>query len=276
MCSHDENQARLWKPRALESISLFKARFKDFVYSRHVHKEFALGIIEYGVEQFYYRGTTYSAPAGSLLTLNPDELHDGEAGVEYGYHYRMMYTPPDIIKEMLSEGLRVKPALRYFKEPVTMDADIARRFLYAHQLLDYDTAPLLEIQGCLVDVLTDLFLRHAYPTQPPRHLTSYAAIRKAREFIDASFTENPTLDTIAREVGLSRFHFLRLFKTSTGISPHAYLIQRRLDYAKTLIQQGCSLAQAAHEAGFADQSHLTRRFKAAYGITPGQYQHALV
>ncbi len=70
--------------------------------------------------------------------------------------------------------------------------------------------------------------------------------------------------------------FLRLFKASTGLSPHAYLMMRRLELAKHLIQQGKTLAQAAYDAGFADQSHLPRHFKAAYGFTPGQFQHATI
>jgi AraC-like DNA-binding protein len=77
-----------------------------------------------------------------------------------------------------------------------------------------------------------------------------------------------SLDEIAREVGVSRFYFLRLFKASTGLSPHAYLMMRRLELAKHLIQQGKTLAQAAYDAGFADQSHLTRHFNSCVWIYP--------
>ena len=88
-------------------------------------------------------------------------------------------------------------------------------------------------------------------------------------------TEAISLENIAGAVGLSRFHFLRLFKETTGLPPHAYLIQRRVELARQSIEKGSPLADAAIEAGFADQSHLTRRFKAVYGVTPGEYRKAV-
>ncbi len=63
--------------------------------------------------------------------------------------------------------------------------------------------------------------------------------------------------------------------SNLGLPPHAYLIQRRLDLARKAIESGISLADAAIVSGFSDQSHMTRRFKAAFGVTPGQYQKDL-
>ncbi len=88
-------------------------------------------------------------------------------------------------------------------------------------------------------------------------------------------SENISLDDIVRTAGLSRFHFLRLFKATTGFPPHAYLVQQRIALAKSAIENGSSLTDAAILSGFSDQSHLTRRFKAIHGITPGQYKKAV-
>jgi len=79
---------------------------------------------------------------------------------------------------------------------------------------------------------------------------------------------------MARTVGLSPFYFLRAFKRATGTPPHSYLYQSRLDHARVLLRRGVTPAQVAAELGFTDQSHLTRRFKAALGVTPGQYASA--
>ncbi len=88
--------------------------------------------------------------------------------------------------------------------------------------------------------------------------------------------DNISLEDIAAVVGLSRFHFLRLFKNTTGFSPHAYLIQRRIELAKQSIEKGQCLTDAAINSGFSDQSHLTRCFKSTLGVTPGQYQKMVV
>jgi len=273
-----KDRSAIWKPRALEGVSLFKARFTHFAFNKHVHEEFGIGVIEHGTQKFHYRSDMYFAPPGSMITVNPDMIHDGEAATETGYQYRMAYVPLDLAQEILQEvSASQAKARRYFSDPVTFDRDVAQRLLAVLRLLDQPSPPLLEAQSRFVQALGDLFIRHARPhSSPSKFAGNPAVIRHACEFIRTRMTDNLSLDEIAGEIGLSRFHFLRLFKASTGFSPHAYLIMRRLELVRTLIQQGFSLSLAAHEAGFADQSHMTRQFKAAYGITPGQFQQAVL
>ena len=83
-----------------------------------------------------------------------------------------------------------------------------------------------------------------------------------------------TLADLARTSGLSRFQVLRGFVKATGFTPHAYLMQRRIDLARRLIASGSRLADAAAASGFADQSHMTRLFVRKYGVSPGAYAAA--
>ena len=75
-------------------------------------------------------------------------------------------------------------------------------------------------------------------------------------------------------LGLSREGLIRRFTGETGMTPHAYRLTRRLNRARHLLRQGETPAIAAAESGFADQSHLSRRFRAAFGATPGRYRAA--
>ncbi|HTN99015.1 MAG TPA: helix-turn-helix transcriptional regulator, partial [Nordella sp.] len=75
--------------------------------------------------------------------------------------------------------------------------------------------------------------------------------------------------------GLSKFQLLRGFCKATGLTPHAYLVQRRVALARTLIAGRLPLAEAALTAGFADQSHMTRLFVRTYGVSPGLYAEAV-
>ena len=77
---------------------------------------------------------------------------------------------------------------------------------------------------------------------------------------------------LERLTGLSRFALARHFRDLLGTSPYRYLVMRRLERAKGLIAGGTSLAQSAIASGFADQSHMTRHFKQAYGVSPGQWR----
>src|SRR3546814_14195359 len=76
---------------------------------------------------------------------------------------------------------------------------------------------------------------------------------------------------MAAQAGFSRFQTLRAFADLTGLTPHAYTVQKRLDLARLWIRRETPLAEAAIEAGFGDQSHMHRAFMARYGYTPGQY-----
>jgi AraC-like DNA-binding protein len=81
-----------------------------------------------------------------------------------------------------------------------------------------------------------------------------------------------SLAELARIAGLPRFQILRAFARETGLTPHAYQVQRRIDLVRRLITRRVPLAEAALTAGFADQSHMTRAFVRRYGLTPAAYR----
>jgi AraC family transcriptional regulator len=100
-------------------------------------------------------------------------------------------------------------------------------------------------------------------------------VAQALQFIHAHYTTDLSLSEIARAVNLSPFHIARVFKQSLGVSPHQYLIQLRVNSARSLLAAGSgerSLAEVASAVGFADQSHLTRHFKRIVGMTPRQFR----
>ena len=76
---------------------------------------------------------------------------------------------------------------------------------------------------------------------------------------------------MARESGLSKFHFVRLFREELGITPHAYAMKLRVARARELLDGGVPAAQVAFECGFADQAHFTRAFKREVGYTPAAF-----
>jgi AraC-like DNA-binding protein len=104
--------------------------------------------------------------------------------------------------------------------------------------------------------------------------TSGCADHRLGQIIDymrAHFSEQISLYELAQLAGCTSFHIIRLFKTWMGISPHAYLVQLRLEQARQYLDTGHAIVDAALESGFSDQSHLTRVFSKRYGLTPGRY-----
>lgn len=100
----------------------------------------------------------------------------------------------------------------------------------------------------------------------------HAAVVRLQELLAADLQQIPSLEQMAAEVGLSRFHLLRSFQKHTGLSPRQWAMQLRTRRAQGLLRLGLPAGEVAHRLGFADQSHLNRHFRAAYGISPGRYQ----
>jgi len=130
----------------------------------------------------------------------------------------------------------------------------------------------------LGNVLAVHLIRHFVPTERaamrPRGGLPKPKLRAALEYIEAHLDSELTLDDLAAVAHLSPFHFARLFKSSTGLPPHQYVIARRVERAKQLMRGGddLSLAQVAARAGFSDQGHFTRHFKRLVGVTPKRFR----
>jgi AraC family transcriptional regulator len=135
----------------------------------------------------------------------------------------------------------------------------------------------------LVDSLKTTLVIHLlrnYCTTQPK-LSSYdgglsqSTLQQLKEYIDVHLNQDLKLIELSAIAQLSPYHFLRLFKQRTGITPHQYILQQRIEQAKHLLQHSkLSIAEIAVRTGFSDQSHLTRCFKRRFGITPKQLRQA--
>lgn len=105
---------------------------------------------------------------------------------------------------------------------------------------------------------------------PPR------ALRRVREFVDEHLEESISIQALANIAGLSMYHFARAFKQSEGMTPHEYLVQRRVQRTKDLLAKtDLPLSEVALAAGFSDQSHCARRFREHVGMTPSCYRWSM-
>ncbi|SDH95104.1 AraC family transcriptional regulator [Pseudomonas panipatensis] len=266
-------QTRFWRAPELGGLELLRARFIEQRFAPHVHEGFALVLIEQGAQRFRHRGAEHLAPAGSLVLINPDEVHTGSKAHEAGWRYRGFYPEVGQVAAVLDELALGRTGLPSFDASVLQDSRVIQSCLDVHRLLE-SHADTLECQTRWREALLLLFQRYARVPEAPPPGREPLAVARARELLAARLCEPPSLEELAAAVNLSPFHFARVFRKATGLPPHAWLKQRRLEQARALLKSGCQPASVAAQLGFADQSHLSRQFKQAYGVAPGEYRQA--
>lgn len=246
-------------------VERIEARFHGNGFSPHRHDTYALGLTMHGVQTFRYRGTERFSNPGNVIVLHPDEIHDGAAGTEDGLIYRMIYLPPDLIGAV--DGHR--SALPFVADPVVADSDLWQAL--ADILGDLDEEPGdLAMDDVVMRVAAGLSRQAGAPPKMI-HASAQSAVLRARDFIESQCGELVRSEALEAETGLDRYELARQFRRMLGTSPHRYLIMRRLERAKRSMAAGDGLADAAADAGFADQAHFTRHFRKSFGMTPGRW-----
>jgi AraC-like DNA-binding protein len=251
---------------------LLRASFTRHRYELHTHPTYVIGIVTRGSEALRISSRRHVAPIGSIILVNPEEPHDGEAAAEDGWAYRTLYPPAALLAQVNEElGGRGPPG---FREAVIEDRVLAARLIAAHRLAETDD--VAEAEASLLMALRALIERHGDtgPAKGEPQRDSPARFERYRDFIEANLVSPIDLATLAELAGVTRFQVIRDFKRRTGLTPGAYIRQRRQLAAARFIEEGLSLAQASAAAGFADQSHLTRVFRSIQGVTPHMFKAA--
>lgn len=242
-------------------------------FGRHTHEQFGVGLIERGAQKSSSGRGVVEAGSGAIITVNPGEVHDGAPIGDGGRAWRMLYLQPAFVAELstdIAEGWSASDV--EFTRPAIIDRRLAGLF---RKLFVAMTAGKADRDAMGSDEALLLFLGGLLQTKPEARRSVPAGIASARALIDDDPAAALSLTVLAREAGLSRYQFLRSFARATGLTPHAYLMQRRIHRARQLIGRGVRLAEAAASSGFSDQSHMTRLFVRSFGMSPGLYARAM-
>lgn len=268
----EREAAHFWRSPGLPGVDLLKARYVTHRFSRHVHSGYAIGVILSGVEEFDYRGTRHRAGPGSLVLVDPEQVHTGHAGEPGGWAYRMLYPSIEVIADVAAE-LPAGRGTPYFPEAVVSHPYGATLLRAAHAAAEHgdDLA-----SSTLARTAFGVLLRHHAARRPAdvRPSAGDQAVRRAREILHERLVDPPTLEELAQAVQARPFALIRAFKAATGLPPHAYLTAVRIRRARRLLDSGAPAAQVATEVGFTDQAHLSRHFKRMVGVPPTAYQRA--
>ena len=259
-------QERFISASPLPGIERMEALFFGNMFAPHRHDTYALGLTLQGVQTFRYRGSLRASQPGNVIVLHPDELHDGGAGTDEGLRYRMLYLEPSLLRHGLGSDTASLP---FVAAPVISDPQLAATLALVLAHLDQDVDPL-QIDQFICDIAESL-ARHSKAPIKSIGLLAFDRMERARQYLEDNFDRPVQSGELEDVTGFDRYRLIRQFRACFATTPYRYLMMRRLQKARTLITLRHPLVDIAGETGFADQSHLNRHFKRAFGVTPDRW-----
>lgn len=238
-------------------------------FDKHSHDEFVIGANLLGEEQVWLDGRTFCAGAGAITTYNPGEIQGGGAREGQPWRYVSLYVPA----ARLAASLGCNALL--FERPLQHNPLLAGALAQAVEHCLSEDGLLVERGEEQLTLLLGQVASGTGVRLAPLCDVGRGPVARLQELLAADLQHAPSLEQMAVSVGLSKFHLLRAFKQRTGLSPRQWAMQLRTRRAQGLLRQGLAAGEVAHALGFADQSHLNRYFRAAYGLPPGQFQRAV-
>ena len=246
-------------------------------YERHWHTTFGFGLMERGAHRSMSGRGIVEARAGDIITTNPGEVHDGKPLGVRSRRWRMIYLEAPTMAALATDSGSGDVRLT---QPVIHDEGLGlvvrqtlRRLEGWSDATTRSAETALSFEEALVCACEKL-LRVYSTSKTSSGGAVNGDVERIRERLADDLVNTPSLSQLAAMVGLSRFQLLRRFEQRYGLTPFQWRRQIRTERARALIARGKSLAHAASECGFSDQSHLTRAFVAHYGFTPGEWRRS--
>ncbi|KAF1047088.1 AraC family transcriptional regulator [Xylophilus sp.] len=264
---------RFWRDPALPFAEARTACASRACYRSHAHDTASVGAVDAGRSVFRCQGRATPIAPGSVVRVPPGVVHD--CNPEKGaWSYRMLHLDVPWVHGVLAEiAPAAGAASPLLHEPLATTAATAWqgfaalcRQLFSDAPAAAKEAHLVAYVGREADGLASQRLPH------PRRVR--AGVARAHALLRLHWAEPLPVAELARAARMGRYAFIRAFHCATGLPPHAWQLDLRIQQARVLLRQGAGLADVALATGFADQSHFQRAFKARVAMTPGRYRAA--
>jgi AraC-like DNA-binding protein len=238
-------------------------------FKTHLHRSFCIGAVDRGRVRYRAGDLEAILVKGTVAVINPETLHSCNTMEGERRSFSMLYLDVDWCLEVQKSLWAVDsfvPAEKILLE----DPVLYRSYQSTVDRLMDTKVHLLEKEQLLVDLCSAVFDQACLVQAAQRDMPE--DIEKLKALLGADLRDEVTLASLARQFGANPYTLLRRFKAATGITPHAYRMNCRVEQARKYLQQGMDITETALECGFFDQSHLHRHFKAMTTLTPQEYR----
>lgn len=268
----DANELTIHTLHCLPGLEVLEARRSSFHFALRARAEYTIVLVREGAERFVLRGRVIIAPRCSLILINPNEAHDGEAARQER-SYSAIYPSPALLREFLPQ--QGHSACPVFRETLIQDPQVARKLAVFIDSAFSSHTPL-GLQGMFRELMIEVLAKYTSAGCGLERLAeSRAAVLGVRDRLASAPEQKVSLWELAQETGMSPLTFLRSFQRHVGCTPHVFQISQRLRLAKSLLRSGQCISQTALACGFVDQSHFTNTLRRWTGLTPAQYVQSI-
>jgi AraC-like DNA-binding protein len=269
----DSTAPRFWRDPALpfiEARSIHDGR--RIRYARHAHETFSIGTILAGRCGYVNGRASRGIGAGSVVVMNPGDAHACNPSHDERWSYRMFYVDVAWLVEVQRDlGLARNGGFQAFSAIESTHRELYAELNRLYDVLIDPEAEHLEKQSAALECMA--VVHHTLSAAECRPQQTNPGLLRAVEFISDNYTRTLKLEEICSAASLSPSYLIRAFKQEYGMTPHAYLVNRRIEFSRAQLRRGRPIAEVALAAGFADQAHLQRSFKKFVAATPGQYRN---
>jgi AraC-like DNA-binding protein len=247
------------------------SRYDGFKFARHTHDTYTVGVVLEGASYCTDKVADSSLVAsGDVFHINPEQVHSGVPLRDVGVSYLLFYADPKWVRNTVYQISEIDHGFPEFKSFCSNSLAVSEKFKAFYRCLSLSGTSLAK-QSLAVSAFAELFSGNGRIVPVRTGNNEHRAVAVAKEYLESNVGRKVSLDELAAVTGLSSYYFLRVFKKSTGMTPHAFFIIRRIEKARKMILSGLPFSEIALECGFGDQSHFTHKFKQFMGVTPGQY-----
>lgn len=269
-----QTTVEFWRDAAMPHVESRRACHSRACYKPHSHPSFSVGAVDEGYSLFSGAGPTATRlHAGAVVFVPPDQVHACNPEPGTPWSYQMLHLEAGWVQAVWRNHVPQQRASACAGGVrISTSASVYARFCALNGLLFSDAA-VAEKEAALVGFMVDSL------AEPDRSVEALSAPHAPDERIDAivrlledGLAAEVDWDAVAGMAGMSRYQMIRGFRAATGMTPHAWLLNRRINSARVQIRDGESIAQLSYALGFADQAHFQRVFKDYTGTTPGRYR----
>jgi AraC-like DNA-binding protein len=258
-----------------ETLPFIEARSvqdgRKVCYAKHWHETFSIGLISRGRCNYINRTKITQACVGTVVLMNPGDVHACNPARGEPWSYRMLYIDvPWLCETQAAMGVNPSRCLTPFSTIATTQPELYNGLNRLFDTLIDPRIEHLEKHSAAVSFMGMVCLRLG--TSSSTHDKKAPRLTRAADFIRQNCTRSLRLEEICAAASLSPSHLIRAFKQAHGLTPHAYQLNCRIEFCRSQLRAGRSIADVAVAAGFCDQAHFQRSFKKFVAATPGQYR----